>query len=276
MGPFFALSAGCFFGAGDFLGGFASQRAPAVLVLAASQLVGLIGVAIWLVLASDPLPPRSDLLAAAGAGVAGSLGILALYSGLSIGAMAIVAPVSAMSPAVPLIADVAQGKTPQTLQLIGMAVAVTGVVILSRDSGKGTATRFAAGFGLALVAALCFGLFDIGLDAGSDASVPWAAAVARLAGSALAITAAVAMRRSAGPLFAIAPIVLLIGLFDTAGNVAFALASTRGLVSVAATLSSLYPVVTVALAVALLGERPSRPQVGGAALALVGATLLAL
>lgn len=275
MGPFFALSAGCFFGAGDFLGGFASRRAPAVLVLAASQLVGLIGVATWLVLASDPLPPRSDLLAAAGAGVAGSLGILALYSGLSIGAMAIVAPVSAMSPAVPLIADVAQGKTPQTLQLIGMAVAVTGVVILSRDSGKGTA-RFAAGFGLALVAALCFGLFDIGLDAGSDTSVPWAAATTRLAGSVLAIITAVAMRRSAGPLFAIAPIVLLIALFDTAGNVAFALASTRGLVSVAATLSSLYPVVTVALAVALLGERPSRPQVGGAVLALAGATLLAV
>jgi drug/metabolite transporter (DMT)-like permease len=275
MGPFFALSAGCFFGTSDFLGGFASRRTPVVLVLAASQLVGLIGVATWLVLASDPLPPHSDLLAAAGAGMAGSLGILALYSALSIGAMAIVAPVSAMSPAVPLVADIAQGKTPQTLELVGMAVAVTGVAILSRGSGKGTA-RFAAGFGLALVAALCFGLFDIGLDAGSDASVPWAAATTRFAGSVLAITAALAMRRSPGPLLTIAPIVLLIGIFDTAGNVAFALASTRGLVSVAATLSSLYPVVTVALAVILLGERPTRPQIGGAVLALAGATLLAV
>ncbi len=274
MGPFFALGAGFCFGTGDFLGGFASKRASAVLVLAASQLIGLIGVATWLVLTSDPLPPRSDLLAAAGGGVAGALGILALYSGLSIGAMAIVAPVSAMSPAVPLIADVAQGKSPQTLELVGMAVAVTGVAILSRDSGAGT-TRFATGFGLALVAALCFGLFDIGLDAGSDASVPWAAATTRLAGSVLAVTAVLVMRRAPGPLRAVAPIVLLIGLFDTAGNVAFALASTRGLVSVAATLSSLYPVVTVALAVALLGERPTRPQVGGAALALAGATLIA-
>jgi len=48
------------------------------------------------------------------------------------------------------------------------------------------------------------------------------------------------------------------------------------MVSIVATLSALYPVVTVALAVTLLGERPTRAQLGGGALALAGATLIAV
>ena len=55
----------------------------------------------------------------------------------------------------------------------------------------------------------------------------------------------------------------------------FALASTRGLVSVVSVLTSLYPVVTVALAALLLRERLGRVQLAGAAAVLAGAALLA-
>ena len=64
-------------------------------------------------------------------------------------------------------------------------------------------------------------------------------------------------------------------LFDTGANVLIALASTRGLIGVIATLSALYPLVTVMLAVLIAGERPSSVRIAGGGLALAGAALIA-
>ncbi|HXV57522.1 MAG TPA: EamA family transporter, partial [Gaiellaceae bacterium] len=61
----------------------------------------------------------------------------------------------------------------------------------------------------------------------------------------------------------------------TAGNALFALASTESLLSVAAVLAQLYPVVTVVLARLLLGERISRPQQAGVGAAFAGVALIA-
>ena len=60
-----------------------------------------------------------------------------------------------------------------------------------------------------------------------------------------------------------------------AANLAFGLASTRGLVSVVAVLGSLYPVVTVLLARILHGERLAPAQTLGVAGALGGVALIA-
>ena len=274
MAPLLALGAALFWGAGDFFGGVASRRAPVLLVLAASQLVGLGGLVVWLVLSGDSHPPRGDLLAAVGAGVAGCVGLAALYAGLSLGAMAIVAPVSALSPLVALSSDMVQGNRPQTIELLGMGVALAGVAILSRAPSAGV-PRSRVALGLALVAALGFGLFVIGLDAAADVSTPWAATTARFTSTLLAIAAVIVLRQPVRRLSGVVPLVVAIGLFDTSANVLIAFASTRGLISIVATLSALYPVVTVVLAITLLGERPTRAQLGGGALALAGATLIA-
>jgi drug/metabolite transporter (DMT)-like permease len=66
-----------------------------------------------------------------------------------------------------------------------------------------------------------------------------------------------------------------IGVFDTCANVAFAAASTEGAIGIVAVLSSLYPVVTVALAWVVLHERLSSARRGGGILALAGAALVA-
>ena len=96
-------------GAGDFLAGLAARRLAVFTVLAVSQAIGLVGVALWVVLASDPFPGVVELLPAALAGIAGAIGLAALYRGLAVGAMGIVAPISAASPVVPLPVDAAQG-----------------------------------------------------------------------------------------------------------------------------------------------------------------------
>jgi len=270
-----ALGGALSWGVGDFLGGLAARRVAVLTVLAASQAIGLVGVLLWVVLTKDPFPGVPELLPAALAGVAGVIGLGALYRGLAVGAMGIVAPISAASPLVPLAADAARGIVPETLQVVGVALVLAGIVTLSREPGSGS-QRIAAGAGLAVVAALGFGLFVVGLDAGADESAPWAVVAARAASVALAVAAAVFVTRtSLRPPRDLLPTLVAIGIFDTGANVLVAFATTKGAAGIVAVLSALYPVVTVLLARVVLGERlsPSRRLGGGVALA--GAALVA-
>jgi len=271
-----ALSGALLWGVGDFLGGLASRRLAVLAVLAISQAVGLLGVGVWVALSGDPFPGVVELLPAAGAGIAGIVGLGALYRGLAIGAMGVVAPISAAGPVVPLAADVAQGVVPSALQWLGVALVVAGVVTLSREPASATGTRMAAGVGLALVAAAGFGAFWVGVDASADESVPWAVAAVRSTAVAIALTAVLLTSTS---LRAPAPLLLVIvgvGLFDTGANVAVAAASTEGAIGIVAVLSALYPVVTVVLARLVLGERLSASRRAGGVLALGGAALVAV
>jgi drug/metabolite transporter (DMT)-like permease len=145
-------------------------------------------------------------------------------------------------------------------------------VLVARTPGS--AGRFAAGFGLALLAALGFGFYFVFLSAAADDSVPWAVLVARLTSVGLALAAVAAAGitlRAERPL--LAPI-LAVGLCDVSANVLFALASTRGLLSVVSVLTSLYPAVTAALAAVMLHERLGRTQLAGATAVLAGAALV--
>ena len=72
------------------------------------------------------------------------------------------------------------------------------------------------------------------------------------------------------------PALLLIGCGDMGANLLFAIASSRGQVSVASVLGSLYPVVTILLARLVLKERLRRIQQVGAVLSLAGAAIIAL
>jgi drug/metabolite transporter (DMT)-like permease len=72
------------------------------------------------------------------------------------------------------------------------------------------------------------------------------------------------------------PALGLVGVLDTTANLLYASASTAGVVSVAAVLASLYPVVTVMLARVVLHERLTRIQASGVASALVGVALIAM
>jgi drug/metabolite transporter (DMT)-like permease len=69
--------------------------------------------------------------------------------------------------------------------------------------------------------------------------------------------------------------VAAVGLLDVSANALFAYAAGHGLLSLVAVLGSLYPVVTVLLAHTLLGERLTRTQQVGVAVALAGVALIA-
>jgi drug/metabolite transporter (DMT)-like permease len=270
-----ALGAALAWGTGDFLGGLASRRARVLTVLAISQLAGLAALAVWLAVTRDPWPGTGEIGPAIAAGAAGVVGLAALYRGLALGPMVIVAPISAASPIVPLAVDAINGSTPRAWQWVGIAAVLAGIAVLSREPGGDGERRPAAAVGLALIAALGFGLFIVGIDAAADESVPWAVAAARATATVLALSIALATRTTLRPERAVLPLLLAVGLFDTGANVLVAAATTFGAAGIVAVLSALYPVTTIVLARLALGERVDHWRRAGGAVALCGAALVA-
>jgi drug/metabolite transporter (DMT)-like permease len=268
-----ALGASLSWGVGDFLAGLKSRTLHVLTVLALSQVAGFAAVLVWLGLSGDARPGLTDLGWATAAGVGGCIGLGALYRGMAVGAMGIVAPVSAVSAVIPFTVGVASGERPGPLQVAGIALALGGVALASREPAERGGGR-AAGVGLALVAALGFGLYFVFLDRAAEESVPFAVSTARGVSSLLALAAALVLGITLRPAREHLPVLLVVGLCDVGANVLFGLASTRGLLSIVSVLAALYPVVTVGLAALLLHERVAPGQRAGVAGALVGAALI--
>jgi drug/metabolite transporter (DMT)-like permease len=266
-----------------------SRRIALLVVLLTSQGVGLVLITA-VVLAAGTGPPAAGIMLVAALGsIAGIAGLAAFYRGLVVGAMGVVAPISATAAAIPVAVGLAGGERPSTLQVVGMLVVLVGVVLASREAGgtvgaDGRSARVAAGAGLALVAALGFGTFFVVVDYASEAdplwttkNVPnplWTILAARATGVVLLSTLLAAGRRRVALDRRDAPGLIAIGAFDVAANTMFALASTQGLLSVVAVLASLYPVATIILARVVLGERVRAVQRTGALGALAGVVLI--
>ena len=269
-----ALAASISWGVADFVGGLKSRRLHVLTVLLLSQAVGMLLVGA-LVLGGGGAPPDARFLVyGALAGLSGLVGLAAFYRGMAVGAMSVVAPISAIGAAIPVVVGVATGDRPSAIQAAGLLLALVGVVIASREEG-GADARLAAGTGLALTAAAGFGFFFVGIDAASDGGVLWALLAARICDVALLAAVALALRPGLVPSSRDTRDIAAVGVFDVAANALFALASTEGLVSLVAVLASLYPVVTIFLARAVLGERIRTSQGVGVVLALAGVAAIA-
>jgi drug/metabolite transporter (DMT)-like permease len=265
-------------GLADFLGGLQSRRLPVAAVLLFSQAAGLVGIVAIVAAFGGPAPSLADMVPAVAAGLAGTIALSAFYRALAIGTMSVVAPISSTGAAVPVIVGLATGEHPGALQLVGIAAAATGVVLASREAEHEDARRAAAGRSsvlLALFAALGFGSFFVGMREAASVDVLWALLAARTAATGgLLAFAAVARPRLAVTPAALGPLVG-IGALDLSANALYAVATTEGLLSVVAVLGALYPVTTVLLARAVLGERIRRVQEVGVAAALGGVALIA-
>jgi drug/metabolite transporter (DMT)-like permease len=269
-----ALGASLGWGTSDFLGGLKSRRVPLLSVLLISQATALVTLAV-IVLARGASPPdRSSLYYAAIAGVSETVGIAALYRGLAVGTMSIVAPVAATAPAVPLLAGLALGEVPGPIQRAGLVLAVAGVVIISyrQDPGAGTTSRLGPSTLYGVLAAVGFGAFFVAMDTASEGSIPWALLTAR----ATAVTIIVAVRRHRLAVHRTdLPVIALIGVLIVTADSLYATASTLGMVGIVAVLGSLHTIVTIALARIFLHERLERLQQIGIATSICGVLAIA-
>ena len=266
-----ALAAAVSWGIGDFLGGLKSRALRPVAVLIVAQPIGGALLGLWVALRGQG-PPGTAVLWACLASVFGTTGLIAFYRGMAAGALSIVAPIAGAGAAIPVIWGLARGDHPSSYQELGFAAALIGIVLASFER-RPDAARIAAGVGWAAIAMLAFGGYYIPMHAASQGDFLWAAFVFRLTSTTL-IAAAWLVLRPPGARRADLPMLASIGVLDTGGNVFFSAASARGLVSVVSILASLYPVVTVLLARAVLAERVHRSQELGIALALAGIVLI--
>ncbi|TMM34042.1 MAG: DMT family transporter [Actinobacteria bacterium] len=266
-----ALAAAVSWGIGDFLGGLKSRALRPVAVLIVAQPIGGALLGLWVALRGQG-PPGTAVLWACLASVFGTTGLIAFYRGMAAGALSIVAPIAGAGAAIPVIWGLARGDHPSSYQELGFAAALIGIVLASFER-RPAAARIAAGVGWAAIAMLAFGGYYIPMHAASQGDFLWAAFVFRLTSTTL-IAAAWLVLRPPGARRADLPVLASIGVLDTGGNVFFSAASARGLVSVVSILASLYPVVTVLLARAVLAERVHRSQELGIALALAGIVLI--
>lgn len=258
------------FGAGDFAGAFASRRAGALVVVAGAHVVGLIALLVGAIVVRPPLPGADALLLGVAAGVAGLVGLAALYRGMTLGGMGIVTSLSgAGSLAIPLVAGAVLGAQVAPAQLLGVACAA-GAAAAAGGASRDELGRRA--LGMAALAALGFGAWYVLLDAAARAGDPlWALVLSR--GTSAIMATAIAAPRFDRARFPVR-IVIAAGLFDVAGNALYVVARDEIPIGLAAALVGLYPIVTLLLARVFLGERLSRLGQVGVALALLGIVLI--
>ena len=97
-------------GVSDFLGGLKSRSIHLLSVLLVSQAIGLLPLIAIVALRGEPLPGGAAPLWAALGGLAGLIGLASFYRGLSIGAMAVVAPISGLAATIPVAVGRGHGR----------------------------------------------------------------------------------------------------------------------------------------------------------------------
>jgi drug/metabolite transporter (DMT)-like permease len=249
-----ALAAAVSWGVADFGGGFTSRRGPFFGVLVVAQGAGLVA-AVPLTVASGEAPlAGADLTIAAVCGLLGTGGLICLYRGLSTGRMGVVAPVAGViTAAIPVIVGIALQGMPGFYPTIGIGLAIVAVVLVSTSTD--TASGRPSGILWAIGAGLLIGSFSALISRLSVDATFWPMLVVRSVQTAILLLAIVATRSPWRLPAGLLPAVVVVGLLDMAGNVFYLASLHEGALAVAAILSSLYPVVTVILAIAVLRER---------------------
>jgi drug/metabolite transporter (DMT)-like permease len=272
-----ALAASLTWGFADFGAGVGARRLQVFVVAAVIQGAGLVVAALAVAATGESVPSARQLAWAALAGGVGVVGLTAFYRALAVGAMGVIGPITATASIVPLVYGLARGERPSALQAAGVALAAAGVVAASLEHvPERRGRRFGAGVGLAVAAAAAFGWSLVGLSRAAPGGIAWAVLTMRIVAVPIVVFLAVAV--AARPRIRGGPRVLLllaaVGAGDTGATLLYSAASTRGLLSVVAVLSSLYPIVLVVLARLVLAERIARPQLAGVAVALTGVALI--
>lgn len=276
MAVLFGLLAAALYGAADFCGGLATRRSGMFAVTVTSQTAGFV-----LLLAALPLMPgrftHDALVYGLVGGACGGVGILLLYHALSIGKMGVVSPITAvLAAALPVAAGVLRGDRLSTWQILGIALALAAVALISLSTEPDGRFEFStAGVREAIASGLLLGGFYIFLALAGAGAGLYPLVFARLGSVLMLLLVTLALRRSVLPNAAALPIVVLAGALDMSANVLYVLSVYAGFLSIAAVLTSLYPASTVFLARFVLGERLANVQKLGVALALAGVALIA-
>ena len=278
MATLLALLSSVLWGAADFYGGKLSKKYQALAVTAVSQAFGLLtGISIILIGSSWLRPELSwDNFFISGvlAGLFGFVGLIAFYSGLATGRMGVVSPIAALSVLIPLTIAFITGEKPNSTQIVGMSIALVGAVCASGPEVKGGVAI--KPIVLAVVAAIGFGLAVAFIAKGSESSAIMTMTTMRFTTFIIALFLFAKYRTFGGFTRKDIPLLIGIGAADFIANLLLGVATTKGLVSLAVVLGSLFPIVTALLAFKLLHERLHKVQYIGIIFAIMGVAVISI
>ena len=278
MASFLALFSSLLWGTADFFGGKLTKKYKSLAVTGVSQSFGLLfGLVIMLITSSWFAPTLSwsnYFLPGVFAGTLGFIGLVAFYAGLATGRMGVVSPISSLSALIPLTVAFINGEKPSVVQLTGMAVALIGAFCASGPEIKdGISIRPLV---YAVIAAFGFGGAITFIAQGSKSSAIMTMTTMRFTTFIIALLLFAKYKTAGGFSKRDIPILIGIGGADFFGNLLLGIATTKGLVSLAVVLGSLFPIVTALLAYKLLHERLHKLQYLGIGLAIFGVIIISL
>ena len=277
MLPLLALASSAVWGTSDFFAGLKARTMAPPAVVAVTQGAALVALSAILLVRDTGFSPSfsgNGPLWSIAAGVAGATGLVCFYTALASGTMGVVAPISSLGALVPVFLGLLTGEEPSVTAWVGMAVAVAGAALASGPELTGAVP--ARPVVLAAVAAAFFGMALFCLDRGARFALLETLWTMRLTSVALFVVAGLVARSVGGTRAHDLPALTVIGLGDVSANALFAFSSSRGMVSVASVLGSLYLVATVFWARLILGERLRRIQAVGVVMTLVGVVAIAV
>jgi drug/metabolite transporter (DMT)-like permease len=175
-------------------------------VLFVSQPPTLVLITAVVILRGVPFSPGPWIVAGVLAGLIGLIGLAAVYRGMAIGVVSVVSTIAATGPVVPVVVGLALGERPGGRQLGGMALALGGVALLAFDRRPTQAgRRLVPGAGLALLAALAFGLFLVAIRFASRPDAVWGVLATRAGSVSALLLLGIAVRSRINPRLADLP-----------------------------------------------------------------------
>jgi uncharacterized membrane protein len=277
----FGLTAALGWGLADFFGALAGRRIGSIGAVMSGQLLSAVFMTVVLVATGTSVAPLGpDVWLVVLNGAAAAFAYLTHYKALELGPVAVVSPIGAGYALVGVaLAMVILDERPSGPALIGAAIAVAGVALVSTDLRKlrqGIENPL-PGLPWAIAAAIGFGVAGFLLGWISDRA-GWIAGLwgSRLAQIAFFLPLFVVFRKE---LARVRPgvglwIALLAGAADILGVVAFSAGSVRGLNSIVLAASAVFPLIAVALSVVVFKERLVANQSVGIVLVIGGLLLL--
>lgn len=272
------LMAALCYGSSDFTAGVGGRRSSPAAIAAVAQSFSLAAAGLAIVALSPRSPAAGILQWGALSGVGSGIGIVALYRGLAVARMSVVAPVSAvLAAALPALVGFLIGEHLRPLAWIGIVTALPAVALTSAQHTSDEGSR-RAGIAAGIVAGAGFALMFIALAQAGPSAGAWpliaGQGVAALIVMAWLIPAQnrpgrAAWSRSWWP-------GTLAGLLAGIANLLYLAATGVGQLAVIAVVTALYPAATVLLARLGLQERWSRVQMVGLLISIAAVTAISL
>jgi drug/metabolite transporter (DMT)-like permease len=279
------LGAAASIGVGNVAVGYVTRRLSPLVVGFWTQAAGGVLCAILILLLQPPLIAGQVPWGLID-GLAGGCGTALFYRAMAAGAISLVAPITACSIVIPVAFALAAGEVVTPLVAAGIVAIISGVVIASMQpmpvvgdptdtglAGDRRAVMFAIG------AAFAYGAFFVLIGNAPEASglgALWTAGSVRVTGFGVQAALLLLSRTPLTTPGKFAPLVLLSGSLDLLSLILISLGAATDAYGLVTALVGIYPVISAAVSVALLGERLTRIQTSGAVLAMAGVMLVSV